>query len=45
MHWMQKNYLITHTFDVKDAQDAYDLVFDAPQDYLGINLNWESLKS
>jgi len=39
------DHLITHTFDVKDAQDAYDLVFDAPQDYLGINLNWESLKS
>ena len=37
---MQVDHLTTHRFNYQDAQEAYDLIFDAPQDYLGILFNW-----
>ncbi len=30
------DHLITHRFEIEDAQAAYDLVFESPQDYVGI---------
>ena len=33
--------LITHRFSYRDAQDAYDLIYSAPDQYVGITLNWQ----
>lgn len=35
------DHLITHRFEIEEAQAAYDLIFDAPQDYVGIVFNWK----
>ena len=32
--------LHTHALPVADVQQAYDLIFDAPEEYLGISLDW-----
>ncbi|NQT93828.1 MAG: zinc-binding alcohol dehydrogenase [Lentisphaerae bacterium] len=34
------DHLITHRFPYRDAQKAYDLVYNAPGEYLGIVLDW-----
>ena len=38
---LKVSHLITHTFGVEDAQRAYELIYQAPQDYVGILLDWE----
>ena len=38
---MKIRHLITHRFGVHDAQQAYDLIYQAPQEYVGILLEWE----
>ena len=37
---LQVDHLLTHTFPVAHAQQAYDLIYHAPQSYVGITLNW-----
>jgi 3-hydroxyethyl bacteriochlorophyllide a dehydrogenase len=34
------DHLHTHSFPVADAQQAYDLIYRAPQEYVGITLDW-----
>ena len=35
------DHLITHRFKYTDAQKAFDLVYDAPDEFVGILLDWE----
>ena len=37
---LQVDHLLTHTFPVAHAQQAYDLIYHAPQSCVGITLNW-----
>ena len=34
------DHLITHRFSYRDAQKAYDLIYRAPEEYVGILLDW-----
>ena len=34
------DHLHTHSFPAADAQQAYDLIYRAPQEYVGITLDW-----
>ena len=37
---LRVDHLHTHTFPVSEAQQAYDLIYRAPENYLGISLDW-----
>jgi len=37
---LKVDHLITHRFKASDAQKAYDLIYTAPQEYVGIALDW-----
>lgn len=37
---LKVDHLITHRFKASEAQQAYDLIYAAPQEYVGIALNW-----
>lgn len=37
---LKVDHLITHRFPYPDAQKAYDLVYNAPAEYLGILVDW-----
>ena len=34
---------ITHTFSPRDAQEAYAMVVDRPQEFTGIMFDWNKL--
>jgi len=37
---LKTDHLITHRFPYHDAQEAYDLVYNKPADYLGVLFDW-----
>lgn len=45
MNWgaLKIDHLITHRFQAHEAQTAYDLIFEAPDQYVGILLDWRAV--
>ena len=37
---LKVDHLVTHRFSYRDAPDAYDLIYSAPDQYVGIMLDW-----